>query len=400
MIYLDVTSAAHSRLNTGVKRMQRRLHAFLSPRKDYRPVCWQSALRSYRTLSTEEVGNLEKCRIGELPAKALYDAPLPGLLADWKRGWHDRRRRLDLSAEIRSGDLLLVPDLLWDNRRTFFRKPSRDGAMRVGFFHDAIALRRPGGWGLDASLCARAVRMLAEFDQVICISKESEADLHFYWNKFRCRRVATHVLHWPAPYAESRPEPLANFEARTILCISRLEAYKNQGRLLDACEMLWREGLKFRFRLIGCGSYPGQRCPVLDRVDSLRSAGRSVTWQAHVSERKLREEYAACSFTAYPSLMEGFGLPIVESLWHGRPVVCGGNGALGEVAAGGGCEQVDTTSPASLASGLRKLLTDRSGYEQLFQQARDRRYANWKQYWGELCQRIQFEERSEWATSA
>jgi len=49
-------------------------------------------------------------------------------------------------------------------------------------------------------------------------------------------------------------------------------------------------------------------------------------------------------FTVYPSLMEGFGIPILESLWHGKPCVCGGNGALGEVARGGGCLIVDQTS--------------------------------------------------------
>jgi len=51
---------------------------------------------------------------------------------------------------------------------------------------------------------------------------------------------------------------------------------------------------------------------------------------------------------------------------------------------------VDTTSTESLAAGLRKLLTDRPGYETLFQQARDRRYSNWAQYWEKLCHLIKF----------
>jgi glycosyltransferase involved in cell wall biosynthesis len=78
--------------------------------------------------------------------------------------------------------------------------------------------------------------------------------------------------------------------------------------------------------------------------------------------------------------MEGFGLPIAESLLHGKPCVCGGNGALGEVARGGGCVIVDQTSVDALAEGIKTLLLDRQLYARLSDEARARKFRSWSDY--------------------
>ena len=105
-----------------------------------------------------------------------------------------------------------------------------------------------------------------------------------------------------------------------------------------------------------------------------------MRWLQHVDEATLLRAYCDCRFTVYPSLMEGFGLPIAESLWHGKPCVCGGNGALGEIAQGGGCLIVDQTSEEALAGGMKKLLTDQATYERLRGEARARTFRTWKNY--------------------
>jgi glycosyltransferase involved in cell wall biosynthesis len=168
------------------------------------------------------------------------------------------------------------------------------------------------------------------------------------------------------------------------LYVARLEAHKNHLRLLDACEKLWRDGLSFELRLIGCMAYPDTAWRIWRRVRSLQKAGRPVWWEAQVSEDELHAAYAESSFTVFPSLLEGFGLPILESLWHGRPVVCGDNGALGEVAAGGGCEIVETQSGESMARGLRLLLTDERRYHDLHAEIQRRKFRTWDDYGKEL----------------
>jgi len=385
MIYLDVTSACQSPLNTGVKRMQRGWHGYLHGREDYTPVCWQSARRGYRTLTARDVNHLEQTAPQDVKRLGLFDSLMPGLLSNWLHFAGDAAHMVDWPTQLNRGDVLLLPDLLWDNRAAFIARLGSTTARRVAVFHDAIALRRPKEAGFDRYFCAKGVRALARMDAVICISQEAERDLHFYWKEFGLKPVPTQVILWPVPFHGRPPASQPNFSAKSLLYIARLEPHKNHLRLLDACEKLWREGLSFELRLIGCLAYPGTARLILRRVRALQAAGRPVRWQAHVPESELHAAYAECSFTVFPSLLEGFGLPIIESLWHGRPVVCGANGALGEVAAGGGCEAVDTHSVESLADGMRLLLTNEKRYQQLCTEIEARPLRTWDDYWKEVC---------------
>ena len=172
--------------------------------------------------------------------------------------------------------------------------------------------------------------------------------------------------------------------ARSLLYVARTEPHKNHLRLLDACEKLWREGLDFELRLIGGTAYPDHAWRIAARVHLLRAKGRRLRWDRHVPDQELHAAYRDSSFTVFPSLLEGFGLPIIESLWHGRPVVCGENGALGEMAAAGGCAKADMESLDAMAAEIRRLLTDQAHYEKLFLEAQFRSYRGWSEYWADL----------------
>jgi len=384
MIYLDVTSACQSSLNTGVKRMQRGLYACLAPAGNCGPVCWQSARRNYRSLLKRDRENLAGTGLNPVGGTGLFDSFAPGLVSDCLHFAGDADHMLAWPVGLREGDVIFAPDLLWDNRGPFLAGLRGGPAFRVGIFHDAIALRRPWQSRIDRYFCARGVRALADFDLVLCISREAQRDLRFYWSQMGLRPAPTHVLPWPVPFTYPRPENGPHFSAKRLLYVARLEPHKNHLRLLDACEKVWREGMSFELRLIGCMAYPDTAWRIWRRIRSLQKAGRPVRWQAHVSEDELRAAYAECSFTAFPSLLEGFGLPIVESLWHGRPVVCGNNGALGEVAAGGGCEIVDPENEDSLACGVRLLLTSDLRYEELRAEIDRRVFRTWQDYGEEL----------------
>lgn len=402
-IFLDVTSACQSPLNTGVKRMQRGLWGWLARAGDGAgvPVYWQSARRTYRKLTERDKvlldpesvagvsGVKREAGTGEVRGLNLVDVPLAGALADWRYFRRDAALELPRLRAWNPGEVLMVPDLFWDNRGKFFRERAPEGVRTVGVFHDAIGLRR--GWraGVDGFFCARGVRALARMDLVLCISKEAEGDLLYYWKKFGLAPTATRVVPWPVPFTGKRPVEPASFAARSVLYVARLEEHKNHLRLLQACERLWQEGVDFRLRLIGCHAYPGHSWKVRREISRLRRQGRAVVWQGHVPEAELHSAYQDSSFTVFPSLLEGFGLPILESLWHGRPVVCGSCGALGEVAAGGGCESVDPADTASLARGIRCLLEDPERHRQRCREIECRPFQNWDGYWREVMDALE-----------
>ena len=134
----------------------------------------------------------------------LFDFFAPGMVSDWVRrhtatafGWS-----IFSTKAVRS-TCSCCPDLLWDNRAPVIERLWEVGVHRVGIFHDAIALRRPGQSRIDSYLCERGVRALAELDAVVCISHEAEEDLIGFWHRFR--RPARGHLRGAVARAVRRP---------------------------------------------------------------------------------------------------------------------------------------------------------------------------------------------------
>jgi glycosyltransferase involved in cell wall biosynthesis len=148
---------------------------------------------------------------------------------------------------------------------------------------------------------------------------------------------------------------------------------------LAACEQLWAKGVDLKLVLIGRKqAYHGPK--VLNVLQKAQARGRPVEWKMHTSDDELMDAYLAARFTVYPSLAEGYGLPIVESLQAGRPVICGHNGALGEISLQGGCLTADMSDAVTLAEALEKLLTDQQLYIRLCREASERSFRSWDDY--------------------
>jgi len=102
---------------------------------------------------------------------------------------------------------------------------------------------------------------------------------------------------------------------------------------------------------------------------------REVRFLGYVANEELPFLYNAAEMLAYPSIYEGFGLPVVEAQSCGTPVLCSDSSSLPE-AAGDGAVTVDTRSVAALAEGLHQLLTN----EMLRAQMRQRGFNHARQF--------------------
>ena len=89
-----------------------------------------------------------------------------------------------------------------------------------------------------------------------------------------------------------------------------------------------------------------------------QAANRPVETVTTMPDSMLWAAYRLARCMVFPSLNEGFGLPIAESLSCGTPVVTSGYGSMAEIAAGGGALLVDPRDDHSLAAGMRTVLTD------------------------------------------
>ena len=381
-------------MNTGVQRVVRELFRALAAAGPVTPLIWDSGLRSYCTLSRRERGFLERpFAAGGAPAAepGRRANPIPVWSKLARRIVH-RVHRLDLPALTTAADTLFVPEIFQDNRVGFLAGlRSQTPLRRVAVCHDALAWRRP-----DLSPPAREAGFapyldaLGAFDHVVAISRETREDLRARWRGIGLANPPPVSLHpWPVNHAGTprRLTPPPDDARPMVLCVGTFEPRKNHLVLLEAAARVWARGVDFELTLVGrTTAHWGHR--VLSALETLQAANHPVRWLRHVDDRTLRQAYERCAFTVFPSLAEGFGLPILESLWHGRPCLCGTNGALGEVAAGGGCLPVDQTDPAALASAMERLLTDAPLRRRLCDQARDRPFTTWEALAGNILSEL------------
>ncbi len=149
----------------------------------------------------------------------------------------------------------------------------------------------------------------------------------------------------PASAMVERPEP------GFVLAVGTLEPRKNLPRLVEAYASLPRQ-LQQEHPLVVVGA-KGWRTGAT--LAALRSLGDRCLMLGHVSDLELAELYRRCAVFCYPSLGEGFGLPVLEAMAAGAAVLTSNVTSLPEVG-GPAVEYVDPRSVQSIARGLTGLL--------------------------------------------
>jgi glycosyltransferase involved in cell wall biosynthesis len=147
-----------------------------------------------------------------------------------------------------------------------------------------------------------------------------------------------------------------------ILALSRLEPRKNFVRLIEAFAGA-RAAAKLPHRLVIGGRKGWLYEGIFARVQEL-GLGDHVLFPGFVADADLPALYSGAAFFAYPSLYEGFGLPIVEAQACGAPVLTGDNSCLPE-AGGPGAVYVQAQDVDSIAEGIISLATDEALVAQL-----------------------------------
>ena len=163
-----------------------------------------------------------------------------------------------------------------------------------------------------------------------------------------------------------------------VLVVGSHEPRKNHLSVLAAAEQLWSEGLSFHLAFFGGLSWGSATFE--SEVARLTAAGATVSVHRRVSEDELWAGYAEARCTVFPSLVEGYGLPVAESLSTGCPVLVSNYGSMSELAADGGAVTVDPRDLGSITGALRELLTDDELVDRLRAEAAARPSSSWDDY--------------------
>lgn len=139
-----------------------------------------------------------------------------------------------------------------------------------------------------------------------------------------------------------------------ILYVGNIEPRKNLARLIDAFAILKKRGLPHKLAMVG---QPGWHCePIYAEVER-QGLKSEVNFTGYVPFEDLPALYSAATAMAFPSIYEGFGLPVLEAMACGTPVVTSKSSGLAEVADGAAL-LVDPLSVDEIANALHRICTE------------------------------------------
>ena len=211
-----------------------------------------------------------------------------------------------------------------------FRGPFHSAVPVVVTVHDLAVLRHPGMFNQWSRRYSRLAvpRVAQAARRLIAVSEFT-------------RREAVELLGVPeerirvipnavgAPFVSDGPAAEGDY----VLAVGTLEPRKNLAAAQQAAQRLGVE-----LRVVGEKGWGGVH---------------SGDWVGRVSDERLAELYRGARCLVYPSLYEGFGIPVLEAMACGTPVVTSAGGATEEVV-GGAAVLVDPLDPASIAAGIEE----------------------------------------------
>ena len=375
-VYIDVTHTAGDDLHTGVQRVVREVAERWLQHPEARLFSWDRALTKAAVLTADEAVHF--------------------------RAWRDRvgRREQSPDREIGVEDALLVPwsatvlipELSAEPDRTArYRALARAGiTSRIGMIgHDTIPLTATDTVtpGMSDSF-AGYLGFVKYVDRISCNSATTAESFVGYREMVQSQglagpEVTPHLLPAEVPPPDevaihATRDLLALDDLPVVLAVGSHEPRKNHVPVLHAAEHLWRAGIPFHLVFIGGSGWRSDRFHHL--VDRLREAGRPVQVLRNQPEDVLFAAYRLARFMVFPSLAEGFGLPIVEALLSGTPVITSNYGAMAEVAAGGGAITVDPRDTGAIEAAMRLLLTDDDAFARVRDEARALPWKTWDEY--------------------
>lgn len=294
----------------------------------------------------------------------------------------------DWDRAVKSTDWFLTAELFSHEERPGFAEfIAEQRCQTAAIFHDAIPLRFPHiTWPQSVARHPSYLKLLAGFKRVWAVSETSRDDLLGFWQwQEQANTPPVEVLALGADFngRARRVHTPANGKIPAIVCVGILEPRKNQTLLLDAAEVLWNEDLKFELHLVGRVN-PHFGAPILQRVKSLRRKFAGLHYHPAANDARLAELYARVRASAFPTMAEGCGLPLLESLWMGVPCVCSDLPVLRENADGGGCVSVPVNDVAAWTRALRQALTDDPWLARLGAEAAGRSLPTWAETAGRL----------------
>ena len=377
-VLVDVSHTAAHDLHTGIQRVVREFVSRWLSRPNVILVQWNFSTSSMKRLADSEVDRLR----------------------DWRRWVHEAgtvvtaRPLQEFSGKtvIPWESILVLPELVanpptCDGYRSLARSGLVERCSLIGYDTVPMTATETVTDGMTANFghylaLVKHSTHLAAISEAACVEFQGfEAMLQS--QGLSGPRLTAQPLPTEVPVLSADDLEAARMEFHigsvpVVVVVGSHEPRKNHMVVLEAAESIWRAGLSFDLVFAGGSGWGGSA--FADYVKLLAGQGRPVRVYERVGEKSLWALYRLAEFSVFPSLLEGYGLPIAESLASGTPVVTSSHGSMKEIAAGGGALLVDPRDVAQLAQAMKELLTDEDRRSELRAGAAARVFPTWDGY--------------------
>ena len=230
--------------------------------------------------------------------------------------------------------------------------------------YDCTILKYPNYFNIPSRLFWRYIQptMCNHMDQITTISQNAKMEINKYLN---VPKEKISVIY-PAPqfkkeediseHSENQIKQKFNLERDYLLYIGQIGMKKNLMTLIDAYNLLRkREAITLPLLLVGPRYYLSDAGKIFSAIENL-GLQDYVRYLGAIEKAELRTILKNATMLLFPSVHEGFGIPLVEAMQLGVPVISSNTSAMPEVLAGAGVMVSDFLSPEAWAEKINELI--------------------------------------------
>jgi glycosyltransferase involved in cell wall biosynthesis len=344
-VLIDVTDTCSTDTNTGIQRVVRNLCKELyQDDKEIVFVSWCRNEQIFRPLTPAEIhqtiGHFSKLQ----DLKSFNEVNPDG-------------NSFVIPSECR----IFIPELAWQHGRidrlVSMAKYSSNEIAVIAY--DAVPLVLPSttAEGMPG-MFANQLRLFSVAKSVFAISESTSKEINSLLEPMRkVSESDTEVHVVPLPIVGINRESVITQKSNQVaqlIVVGTHEPRKNHTRLLFAAKALWDEGFLFELRFYGSKGWNSQL--FWRNFHQIKRKGYHVFSNLSASDQELSAAYLNAKALVFPSLHEGFGLPIAEAITYNLPVITSSLGSMGDLADSYNLRKIDPYSIKEMKSAMRDAL--------------------------------------------
>jgi glycosyltransferase involved in cell wall biosynthesis len=361
-ILYSVGETIKSEYNTGIQRVVRLLGRYLDGKCNPYFIKFDFEGNQFSDLTDEEISYIGKFS-----------------------GIKVKSNKLNLPLE---GKWFIMPELIIRQESTstkrMFERAKQHKMKILSIFYDDIPYKLNTLYSEEIKdmFMIHVNSLLSMSDLILTISHYSYDRLLTHCDKYQNRdQLISKIIpcSLPQEFPGSQREFIYDFPQTgtyKILCVSTIEPRKNQLPLIEAVNSLKS---KYNIELTLVGMIVDRCRDYYNTIINLSSSNENIKHFTIISDEQLSDLYRSSNLTVYPSIEEGYGLPILESIWNCKPCICMNYGSMAEVAVAG-CIKVDCNSSDHIAKAIDAFLSDSTLRDKLVDEIKSVRLRTWDQY--------------------